>query len=94
MECFLVKWGSCSYDDESIDDIEVPLRYKHLVKQWVPKDIPQTNNDFCVNKIGRNGSIVMSFDLDPKRFGSRYLSVVSPIIIFSNVKKIRKCEVS
>ena len=30
---FLAKGGSCSYDDERIGDIDVPLRYKHLVKQ-------------------------------------------------------------
>ena len=28
---FLAKGGSCSYDDERIGDIDVPLRYKHLV---------------------------------------------------------------
>jgi hypothetical protein len=50
MEFFLAKGGSCSYDDESIDDIEVPLRYNHLVKRWVPKDLPQINIDFCVNE--------------------------------------------
>jgi hypothetical protein len=32
MEFFLVEGGSCSGDDESIGDIEVPLRYKYLVK--------------------------------------------------------------
>ena len=26
------------------------LRYKHLVKQWVPRDLPQVNIDFCVNE--------------------------------------------
>ena len=50
MEFFLIEGGSCSYDDETICDIKVPLRYKHLVKQWVPKDIPQLNLDFCVNE--------------------------------------------
>jgi hypothetical protein len=40
----------CSYDDETIDDIEVHLRYKHLVKQWVPKDLPRLNTYFCVNE--------------------------------------------
>jgi len=50
MEFFLAKGGPCSYDDESIDDLKVSLRYKNLVKQWVPKDIPQINADFCVNK--------------------------------------------
>jgi hypothetical protein len=50
MEFFLVEGGSCSYDDERIYDIEVTLRYKHLVKRWVPKDIPQLNTDFCVNE--------------------------------------------
>lgn len=50
MDFFLVKGGSCSYDHESIDDIKVPLRYKHIVKQWVPKDLPEINTDFCVNE--------------------------------------------
>ena len=50
MEFFLRGGGSCSYDDETVGDIEVPLRYKHIVKQWVPRDIPQLNIDFCVNK--------------------------------------------
>ena len=49
MEFFLKGGGSCSYDDETVGDIDVPLRYKHLVKQWVPRDIPQVNTDFCVN---------------------------------------------
>ena len=40
MDFFLVKGGSCSYDHESIDDTEFPLRYKHIVKRWVPKDLP------------------------------------------------------
>lgn len=50
MEFFLVKGGSCFFYHESIDDIEVPLRYKHIVKQWVPKDLLEINIDFCVNK--------------------------------------------
>jgi hypothetical protein len=29
---FLAEGGSCSYDDESIGDIDVPLKHKHLVK--------------------------------------------------------------
>jgi hypothetical protein len=28
----------------------VPLRYKYLVKQWVPKDLPHLNIVFCVNE--------------------------------------------
>jgi hypothetical protein len=50
MEFFLAKGGSCYYDHESINDIEVPLRYTHIVKQWVPKDLPEINIDFCVNE--------------------------------------------
>jgi hypothetical protein len=50
MEFFLAEGGSCSYDAESIDDIEVPLRYKHLVKRWVPKDLPQVNTDFFLDE--------------------------------------------
>ena len=50
IEFFLRGGGSCSYDDETIRDIEVPLTYKHLVKQWVPKDPPQLNKYFCVNE--------------------------------------------
>ena len=50
MNFFLQGGGSCSYDDETVGDIDVPLRYKHLVKQWVPRDLPQVNTDFCVNE--------------------------------------------
>ena len=50
MEFFLAEGGSCSNDDETIGEFEVPLRYKHLVKQWVPRELPQVNTDFCVNE--------------------------------------------
>jgi hypothetical protein len=50
MEFFLIEGGSHSYVDETIGDIEVPLRYKHLVKQWVPTDLPHLNTYFCVNE--------------------------------------------
>ena len=50
MDFFLKGGRSCSYDDEIVGDIKVPLRYKHLVKQWVPRDLPQVNIDFCVNE--------------------------------------------
>ena len=50
MDFFLTGGGSCSCDDETIGDIEVPLRYKNLVKKWVPRDIPQVNTTFCVNE--------------------------------------------
>ena len=33
MEFFLKGRGSCYYDEETVGDIKVPLRYKHLVKQ-------------------------------------------------------------
>jgi hypothetical protein len=49
MRFFLAGGGSCSYDDERIRDIDVPLRYKHLVKQWVPKELPPIDVDFVVN---------------------------------------------
>ena len=32
MELFLTEEGPCYYDNETIGDIEVPLRYKNLVK--------------------------------------------------------------
>jgi hypothetical protein len=50
MEFFLAKGESCYYDHERIYDIEVPLRYKHIVKRWVPKDLPEINIVFCVNE--------------------------------------------
>ena len=50
MELFLAEGGSCSCDDETIGDTKVPLRYKHVVKQWVPKDLPHINTYFCVNE--------------------------------------------
>ena len=33
MNFFLQGGGSCSYDDETVGDIDVPLRYQHLVKK-------------------------------------------------------------
>ncbi len=50
MEIFRTAGSSHSYDDETIGKIDVPLRYKHLVKQWVPKDLPPLNTYFCVNE--------------------------------------------
>ena len=49
-EIFLKGGGSCSYDDETISDIDVPLRYKHPVKQWEPRDISQMSTYFYVNE--------------------------------------------
>jgi hypothetical protein len=31
------------------DKLEVPLKYKNLVKQWVPKELPPIDVDFVVN---------------------------------------------
>jgi hypothetical protein len=45
---FLAKGRSFSYDYERIGDIDVPLRYKHLVKKWVPKELPPIDVDFIV----------------------------------------------
>jgi hypothetical protein len=50
IEFFLVDGGSCSYDNESIGDVEVLLRYKHVVRQWVPNEPPQLDTDFCFNE--------------------------------------------
>ena len=50
MEFFLAGVESCSYDDEIIGDIEVPIRYKNIVKQWLPRYLPQVNTFFCVNE--------------------------------------------
>ena len=51
MNFFLQGGGSCSYDDEAMRDINVPLRYQFIVKQWVPSDLPQVNTNFCVNEM-------------------------------------------
>ena len=40
MQYFIAIGGSCNYDDESIGDIEFPLRYRHLVQRWVPNKLP------------------------------------------------------
>jgi hypothetical protein len=40
MEFFLDKGGSCSYYSESIGDSEVSLRFNHLLRPWVPNEIP------------------------------------------------------
>lgn len=49
MDIFISKGGSCSCDDERIWYIEVPLKYKYPVKQWVPKELPPLDIDFSVN---------------------------------------------
>ena len=74
MEFFLTEGGSCSYEYETIGDLEVPLRHKHIVKQWVPKDIPQLNTYFCVNeRIYRNAPSSLHglglFCMDGIKFG-------------------------
>ena len=46
MKFFLKGGGSCSYDDETVGEIDVPLPYQHLVKQWVPRDLPQLKKKF------------------------------------------------
>ena len=51
MEFFLTEGGSCSYDDESIGYIEVPLKYKNMVKQWVPKELTPLDTDIIVNNM-------------------------------------------
>ena len=43
---YFLRGGLCSYDDETVGDIDVPLRYQHLVKQWVPSDLPKVNTNF------------------------------------------------
>ena len=49
MELFLSEGGSCDYDNESICDIDLPLRYIHLVKRWITKDLPQVDIYFFLN---------------------------------------------
>ena len=34
----------------TFSSIKIPLRYTHLQKEWVPKELPPINTDFCVNK--------------------------------------------
>jgi hypothetical protein len=50
IEFFCVKGGTCSYDDDTKDDIKVPSRYTHIVKMWEPKQLPQLDTNFCVNE--------------------------------------------
>ena len=49
MQFFIANGGSCNYDDESIGDIELPLRYLYLVQRWVPKELPQVDTDFFIS---------------------------------------------
>ena len=46
MDLFLTEGGSSSYDHEEIGDIEVPLRYKHILKQWVNQGYSSTKHIF------------------------------------------------
>ena len=49
MQFFIANEGSCDYDVESIGDIEFPFRYIHLVKRWIPKEIPQVDTNFFIS---------------------------------------------
>jgi hypothetical protein len=48
MQFFIANRGLCNYDAESIGDIEFPLRYKHLVQRWAPKELPKVDTDFFI----------------------------------------------
>jgi hypothetical protein len=48
MKFFIANGGSCNCDVESIGDIEFPLRYKHLVQRWAPKDLPEVDTDLFI----------------------------------------------
>ena len=50
MQFFLAQGWSCSYDDETKGNIKVPLSYTHLQKEWIPKELPPINTNFCVNE--------------------------------------------
>jgi hypothetical protein len=58
MQFFIANGGSCNYDAEIIGDIEFPLRYKHLVQRWAPKELPKVDTDFFIG--GRMYRIVPS----------------------------------
>jgi hypothetical protein len=49
MDLFLVEGGMCSYDNEIDGDKEVPLRYKHYVKNWEPNPLPKLDINFCID---------------------------------------------
>ena len=49
MELFVSKGESRGYDNKCIGDIEFPLRYRHLFKGWIPKELPQVDTDFFLN---------------------------------------------
>jgi hypothetical protein len=49
MKIFIDNGGSCNYDAEIIRDIGFPLRYRHLVQQWVPKKLPEVDTDFFIS---------------------------------------------
>ena len=50
MQFFFAKGGSCSYDNETKGDRKVPLRYTHLQKEWVSKELPPVNTNFSINE--------------------------------------------
>jgi hypothetical protein len=49
MQFFIANGGSCNYDVERIGDIDFPLRYRHLVQRWVPKELPEVYMDFFIS---------------------------------------------
>ena len=49
MEIFVSEGGSYGYDNECIGDTSLSLRYIHLVKWWIPKELPQVDKYFFLN---------------------------------------------
>lgn len=49
MDFFLSEGGSCSYDNDTITDKEVPLTYRHYRKNWEPNPLPEVNISFCID---------------------------------------------
>ena len=46
LENSLCEGGSFDYDNESIGDIDFPLMYRHIIKRWIPKELPQVETYF------------------------------------------------
>ena len=58
MDFFLDEGVSCSYDNESVKDKEVPLMYNNYLKNWEPNPLPKINIDFTFD--GRTYQIAPS----------------------------------
>jgi hypothetical protein len=93
MQFFIANGGSCNYDAESIGDIELPLRYKHLVQRWASKELPEVDTYFfisgrmyCIAPSSLHGLGLFSMDDIKVDYGTitKFMEYVGPLYKYNH----------